>query len=111
MSNTKKTALADRKMVARAIKDSFVKLDPRIQVKNPVMLLVYIAAILTTVLWAIALFGIRDVMADVYKRQGFVLGVSLRDGLYASALQKTVHSAHEPISQDGKEQQSHSRCV
>ena len=71
MSNTKKTALADRKMVARAIKDSFVKLDPRIQVKNPVMLLVYIAAILTTVLWAIALFGIRDVMA------GYTLAIAI----------------------------------
>ncbi len=47
-------------MVARAIKDSFVKLSPKIQAKNPVMLLVYISAILTTILWIIALFGIKD---------------------------------------------------
>ena len=39
--------------------------------KNPVMLLVYIAAILTTVLWAIALFGIRDVMA------GYTLAIAI----------------------------------
>mgnify|MGYP006883760956 FL=1 len=32
-------------MVVRAIKDSFVKLSPKVQAENPVMLLVYISAI------------------------------------------------------------------
>lgn len=56
----KQTVFADRKMVLRAIKDSFIKLDPRIQVKNPVMLLVYVSAILTTLLSILAIFDIKD---------------------------------------------------
>ncbi len=58
-----KSAFADKKMLGRAIKDSFLKLNPKTQVKNPVMLLVYISAILTTVLWIVSFFGIRDVSA------------------------------------------------
>ena len=59
-SKATKSALTDKKMLGRAIKDSFIKLKPSIQVKNPVMLLVYISAILTTILWAVSLFGIKD---------------------------------------------------
>lgn len=33
-----------------AIKEAFVKLDPRQQIKNPVMFMVYIGAILATIL-------------------------------------------------------------
>ncbi|WP_301860413.1 potassium-transporting ATPase subunit KdpB [uncultured Megasphaera sp.] len=51
-----KTALSDQKMVMRAVKDSFIKLDPRIQTENPVMLLVYVSAVLTTILWIVS-FG------------------------------------------------------
>lgn len=47
-------------MLGRAIKDSFIKLNPKTQVKNPVMLLVYISAILTTGLWIVSLFGLKD---------------------------------------------------
>lgn len=54
-----KNTFADKKMFARAIKDSFVKLNPKYKQK-PVMLLVYISAIMTTILWVIALFGIKD---------------------------------------------------
>ncbi|PWL43439.1 MAG: K(+)-transporting ATPase subunit B [Bacillota bacterium] len=93
MSNTKKTALADRKMVARAIKDSFVKLDPRIQVKNPVMLLVYIAAILTTVLWAIALFGIRDVMAGYTLAIAIILWFTVLFANFAEAIAEGLGKA------------------
>lgn len=60
MATKAKNAFADKKMFARAIKDSFVKLNPKIQAKNPVMLLVYISAIMTTILWVVALFGIKD---------------------------------------------------
>lgn len=60
MATKAKNTFADKKMFARAIKDSFVKLNPKIQAKNPVMLLVYISAIMTTILWVIALFGIKD---------------------------------------------------
>ncbi len=61
MAEKQKTALSDRKMVMRAIKDSFIKLKPKTQAGNPVMLLVYLSAIMTTGLWLISLiFGIGD---------------------------------------------------
>ena len=59
-TKTKKNTLADKKMIGRAIKDSLVKLKPKTQAENPVMLLVYISAILTTILGVFSLFGIRD---------------------------------------------------
>lgn len=61
MAEKQKSALSDKKMVIRAVKDSFIKLKPKTQAGNPVMLLVYISAVLTTVLWLISLIaGIGD---------------------------------------------------
>lgn len=61
MAEKQKIALSDKKMVMRAIKDSFIKLKPKTQAGNPVMLLVYLSAIMTTGLWLISLiFGIGD---------------------------------------------------
>ena len=51
MSIKQKNTFADRKMFFRAIKDSFIKLNPKIQAGNPVMFLVFVSAILTSVLW------------------------------------------------------------
>jgi K+-transporting ATPase ATPase B chain len=41
----------------RAVLDSFVKLDPRVQIRNPVMFVVEIGAAITTVTWFVQLFG------------------------------------------------------
>lgn len=60
MNQQKNRSFADKNMIVRAIKDSFVKLNPKTQAENPVMFLVYVSAILTTLLWLVSLFGIRD---------------------------------------------------
>lgn len=60
MSAKQKSAFADKKMLGRAIKDSFIKLSPKTQAKNPVMFLVFVSAILTSVLWVVSLFGLKD---------------------------------------------------
>lgn len=60
MASNNKSAFADKNILGRAIKDSFVKLNPKTQVQNPVMLLVYISAILTSGLWIVSLFGLKD---------------------------------------------------
>jgi len=60
MATKTKSAFADKKMLGRAIKDSFIKLNPKVQLKNPVMFLVYVSAILTTALFIISLFGLKD---------------------------------------------------
>ena len=71
MNHKSKSGFADRKMLLRAIKDSFLKLSPKVQAQNPVMLLVYISAILTTLLWVTALFGLKDVSA------GYTLAIAI----------------------------------
>ncbi len=60
MSSKSTSAFADSKMIGRALKDSFMKLAPKTQARNPVMLLVYISAILTTILWVASWFGVMD---------------------------------------------------
>lgn len=60
MAAKARSAFRDKKIVARALKDSILKLNPKTQVKNPVMLLVFLSAILTTGLWIVSLFGIKD---------------------------------------------------
>ena len=44
-------------MYRRALTDSLAKLDPRSMVRNPVMFVVEVGSVLTTVLWIQALFG------------------------------------------------------
>ena len=48
-------SLFQRDIVVRALIDSFKKLDPRVQVRNPVMFVVEIGAVITTVTWFIQL--------------------------------------------------------
>jgi len=55
-SQAKAHSLFDRTIVSRAIIDSFVKLDPRLQVRNPVMFTVYVGSVLTTGLYIAALW-------------------------------------------------------
>ena len=53
-------------MVARAVRDSFAKLDPRVQIKNPVMFLVWLSAIMTSVLAVASIFGAQDAGVPAY---------------------------------------------
>jgi K+-transporting ATPase ATPase B chain len=48
------------KIYIDAVRQPFIKLSPAIQVKNPVMFVVYIGAILTSALWILALSGTAD---------------------------------------------------
>src|SRR5579862_3917304 len=48
-AQAKAISLADPKILQRAIFDSFKKLDPRVQLKNPVMFVVEVGALLTTI--------------------------------------------------------------
>src|SRR5262249_35919420 len=44
-------SLFDPRILARAVVDSFKKLDPRIQAKNPVMFVVEVGSVVTTIEW------------------------------------------------------------
>jgi K+-transporting ATPase ATPase B chain len=50
-------SLFQRDIVRRALLDSVVKLDPRVQIRNPVMFVVEIGSVITTVTWLIQAFG------------------------------------------------------
>ena len=62
MRTKQKSSFSDRKMLGRAIKDSFAKLSPKTQAKNPVMFLVFASAILTSILWVVSLFGLCRIL-------------------------------------------------
>ncbi|MGB8345742.1 MAG: potassium-transporting ATPase subunit KdpB [Ktedonobacteraceae bacterium] len=50
------TSIFDPKIIRRAIPDSFKKLDPRVQVKNPVMFVVEVGSVVTTIEFVRLLF-------------------------------------------------------
>ncbi|MGO9899394.1 MAG: potassium-transporting ATPase subunit KdpB [Solirubrobacteraceae bacterium] len=50
-------SLFRRDIVKRALIDSLIKLDPRVQIRNPVMFVVEIGAVITTVTWFIQVGG------------------------------------------------------
>src|ERR1700686_1450763 len=71
VSSRKSHSLFDPKIAVPALIASFKKLDPRHQVRNPVMFVVEVGSVLTTGLWIQALGGHGEAPA------GFILAVSL----------------------------------
>lgn len=63
--------MCHKKMIICALKDSLRKLSPMIQIGNPVMFLVYVSAILTSALFILSLFGIKDAAS------GYIVGISI----------------------------------
>jgi K+-transporting ATPase ATPase B chain len=57
MAGTLTRSLFDLPIIRQAVIDSFRKLTPQRQVRNPVMFVVYVGSILTTLLWVQALVG------------------------------------------------------
>src|SRR3974377_2112776 len=72
LSGRKESAHAFRRQLyQRAIRDSFVKLDPRCMVPTPVMFVVEVGSVLTTALFVQALLGHGEAPA------GFIGAVSI----------------------------------
>ena len=71
MSDRKAPALWNREIVSRASIDSFIKLDPRLMIKNPVMFVVEV----TSVLVMFTLF--RDLLAHKMALAGFEFQIAL----------------------------------
>lgn len=53
-------------MMGRVVRDSFAKLDPRVQIQNPVMFLVWLSAVMTSVLAVASIFGVQDAGVPTY---------------------------------------------
>ena len=61
----------NRELMGPALVDSFRRMTPRYQWRNPVMFVVYIGSILTTILWVQSLFGQGEAPS------GFILAITL----------------------------------
>jgi K+-transporting ATPase ATPase B chain len=70
-SHPKARSLFDGPIVRRAAVDAVRKLDPRVQVRNPVMFVVLVGSVLTTGLWLQALLGQGEAPA------GFIFWISM----------------------------------
>ena len=70
-SHTQATSSFSRELVLKAVADSFRKLSPRLQFRNPVMFVVLVCSVLTTALWLQALAGHGEAPT------GFIFWVSL----------------------------------
>lgn len=68
-----KNQMFNRKMLGAALKETFLKLKPNLQIKNPVMFLVYVSGIATTILFILSLFGISDRIVS----SGFIFTVAV----------------------------------
>jgi K+-transporting ATPase ATPase B chain len=66
-----KLSMFDQSLLGPAVAASFAKLDPRVQWRNPVMFVVYIGAILTTVLGVQALISVGEAPAS------FIINVTI----------------------------------
>jgi potassium-transporting ATPase ATP-binding subunit len=62
--SSKKQISIKSQLYQRAVIDSFIKLDPRVQVRNPVMFVVEIGSLLATGLWVQALTGSGEAPAS-----------------------------------------------
>src|SRR5262245_50795833 len=67
----KSRPLFDPPIVKRAIRDAFLKLDPRHQIRNPVMFVVLVGSVVTTLLFIHALGGQGEASP------GFILAISI----------------------------------
>jgi potassium-transporting ATPase ATP-binding subunit len=70
-SHTHAVSSFDRALIWKAVGDSFRKLHPRLQFRNPVMFVVFVCSILTTLLWVQALTGHGEAPT------GFIFWVSI----------------------------------
>jgi K+-transporting ATPase ATPase B chain len=71
MSSRKSLTLFDAALIGPAVIDAFKKLGPRTQLRNPVMFVVYIGSILTTLLW------IQSWVGKGEAAPGFILAITL----------------------------------
>ncbi|HVX61605.1 MAG TPA: potassium-transporting ATPase subunit KdpB [Pirellulales bacterium] len=69
--SSKQASLFDAAIFRRAVIESFRKLSPRVQVRNPVMFTVFVGGLVTLVLWLHSLGGSGEASA------GFTLAVSV----------------------------------
>lgn len=99
-----KTTKPKQAVYKEAFYASFRKLAPQIQVKNPVMLVVYIGAILTTILYILTFLGIADSQPWFIFAIALILWLTLLFANFAEAIAEGRGKAQaESLKQAKKE--------
>ena len=76
MSTKQNISLFNRKLAFQAVKDSFIKLNPALLIKNPVIFIVGIGALLTTIV----------VMTDIYQHNFSFFNLNITIWLWFTVL-------------------------
>jgi len=86
METRKPRPLFDPPIVRQAVLDSFKKLDPRVQIRNPVMFVVFVGAVLTLLLFIQALVGQGEAPASFIFAISVWLWITLLFANFAEAM-------------------------
>ncbi|MCC6159173.1 MAG: potassium-transporting ATPase subunit B, partial [Deltaproteobacteria bacterium] len=104
MSQDRSVLKFSRAMIARAAIESLKKLDPRLMAKNPVMFVVEVGAVLTTILLVQALTGRGEAAAGFIFHISIWLWVTLLFANFAEALAESRGKAQaDSLRQSRKE--------
>jgi len=87
-----------------ALLASFKKLSPREQIRNPVMFVVYVGSIVSTILYALSVLGIRDTSPGFIVQIAIWLWFTVLFANFAEAIAETRGNAHaESLRRSRKE--------
>ena len=70
-------SLFSGELARRALIDSVTKLDPRVQIRNPVMFVVEVGALVTSVIWVMQVFGDQALSGSQPAWYSLVIGIWL----------------------------------
>ena len=76
MTPKQSRSMFDPEILRPAVLASLAKLDPRVQIRNPVMFVVEVGAVITTIGWLMQVFGGKPLggQASVRAALGFARG-------------------------------------
>jgi K+-transporting ATPase ATPase B chain len=110
-----KAAALDRTLLAHASMDSFRKLDPRVQLHNPVMFVVYVGSIFTTILLIQSLVGPEEAPSWFIFAVSLSLWITVLFANFAEAVAewrgKAQAEALRKTRQDVQAKRLHEPCV
>ncbi len=103
-SLTAETKISNGKIFRSALIESARKLSPREQIRNPVMFVVYVGSIVTTLLFILSLFGIRDASPLFILQISIWLWFTVLFANFAEAIAESRGKAHaESLRRSRKE--------
>ncbi|QGQ44765.1 potassium-transporting ATPase subunit KdpB [Metabacillus sediminilitoris] len=108
----KKASLMNKELIIQAVKESFVKLDPRIMIKNPIMFIVEIGFLITLIMcFAPNAFGKSDVELWFNIVVSFILLFTVLFGNFSEAIAEGRGKAQASSLKQSKKEISANRLL